>query len=178
MKITRCVVAAIGVCLCLCTIAKGDDDQIPGTGNARRPVVVKRIIVVRTYGDRMILVKPAYPATHAYLPVKRSWYSNTVSQGHRRNVVASDSGDADNPGAKVIKTRHSPDTNQSQLEADKDSKSAGRKPAPDQAESKQTQAKEPEANQSEDAGALDRLAVQAQKEQAVLPAEPGGVGPK
>jgi hypothetical protein len=188
MKITRCVVAAVGVGLCLCTIAKSDDDQISGTANARGPVVIRRIIVVRSHGDRMIYVRPAYPAVHASLPVNRSWYATTAAQGHRHSVEASDSADANNHAVKTVKTRHSVDTNQSRQEADSDNRLAERKPEAKAAEAKQTQIKQPEANQpetrqveanqSEDAGALDRLTVQAQKEQAVLPAEPGGIQPK
>jgi len=74
-----------------------------------------------------------------------------------------------------VKTVHSVDTNQSKQEADKDNKSADRKPEAKQAEAKKPEAKQAEANQSEDAGALDRLTVQAQKEEAIQPAEPGGV---
>lgn len=180
MKIARCVLAGIGVGLCLCTIAKGDDDQISNTGNVRGPVIIKRIIVVRSHGNRMIYVRPAYPPVHASLPVNRSWYSARAAQGHRHSVEASDSADTDNHEAKTVKTGRSVDTNQSQQEADKDNKSGDRKPEAKQAEAKQTEAKQreakkAEANQSEDAGALDRLTVEAQREQAILPAEPGGI---
>jgi len=183
MKIARWVVAGIGVGLCLCTIAKGDDDQISNTGNERGPVVIKRIIVVRSHGDRMIYVRPVYPPVHASLPVNRSSYSATAAQGRRHRLETSDSADTDNHRAKTVKTGHSVDTNQSQREADKDNKSADRKLEAKPAEAKQTGEKRPEAqqaeaNQSEDADALDRLTVQAQKEQAILPAEPGGIQPK
>jgi flagellar biosynthesis GTPase FlhF len=183
MKIARFVVAGIGVGLCLCTIAKGDDAQISNTGTVRGPVVIKRIIVVRSHGDRMIYVRPAYAPVHASLAVNRSWHSSTAVQGHRHSVETSDSADTDNHGVKTVKPGHSVDTNQSRQEADKDNKSADRKPEAKQAEAKQPEAKQPEAkkaaaNQSEDVGALDRLTVQAQKEQAILPPEPGGVEPK
>ncbi|MBV8097915.1 MAG: hypothetical protein JOZ31_02035 [Verrucomicrobia bacterium] len=175
MKIARCVIAGIGVGLCLCTIAKGDDDQFSNTGTVRGPVVIKRIIVVRSHGARMIYVRPAYPPVHASLPVNRSRYSATGAQGHRHNVEINDSTDTDNHGSKTVKSEHSVDTNQSKQEADKDNKSADRKSEAKQAEAKKPETKQAEANQSEDAGALDRLAVQAQKEEAVQPAEPGGI---
>jgi len=175
MKIARCVIAGIGVGLWLCTIAKGDDDQISNTGTVRGPVVIKRIIVVRSHGARMIYVRPAYPPVHGSLPVNRSRYSATGAQGHRHSVEIADSADTDNHGLKTVKAGHSVDTNQSKQEADKDNKSADRKPEAKQAEAKKPEAKQAEANQSEDAGALDRLTVQAQKEEAIQPAEPGGI---
>ena len=178
MKIARCVVAGIGVGLCFCTIAKADDDQISNLGTVRGPVVIKRIIVVRTHGGRMVYVRPAYSPIHSSVPVNRSSYSATAAQGHRQSVELSDSGDTDDHGAKTVKTGHRVDTNQAAQQADKDSKSADRKPEVKQAEAKQPEAKHLEANQSEDASALDRLTVQAQKEQAILPAEPGGIEPK
>jgi hypothetical protein len=182
MKIARCVVAGIGFGLCLCTAAKGDDDQISNTGTVRGPVVIKRIIVVRSHGDRIIYVRRAYPPLHAFLPVNQSRNSATAAQAHRHSAEIFDSGDTDN-GVTTVKTGHNVDTNQSQQEADKDNKSADRKTEIKQAEAKQPEAKKPalkqaEANQSEDAGALGRLTVQAQKEQAILPAEPGGIEPK
>ena len=183
MKIARCVIAGIGIGLCLCTIAKGDDDQISNTETVRGPVVIKRIIVVRSHGARMIYVRPAYPPVHASLPVNRSRYSATGAQGHRHNVEINDSTDTDNHGSKTVKTGHSADTNQPQQEADKDNKSADRKPEAKQAEANHPEAKKPEAkqaeaNQTQDAGALDRLTVQAQKEEAIQLAEPGGIQPQ
>ena len=183
MKIARCVVAGIGVGLCLCTIAKGDDDKISNPGTVRGPVVIKRIIVVRSHGDRMIYVRPASPPVHASLPVNRSRYRAAAAQGRRHSVETSDSADTDNHGLKTVKTGHSADTNQPQQEADKDNKPADRKAEAKQAEANHPEAKKPEAkqaeaNQTQDAGALDRLTVQAQKEEAIQLAEPGGIQPR
>jgi hypothetical protein len=167
MKIARCLIAAAGVGLCLCATARADGDQIPNTGTVAGPAVVKRVIVLRSRGDRVIYVRPAYPI-HAVLPANRSWYSATAAQRRRRSLQTSGSADNYNHVAKTLKTGHSVDTDQSDEQADKDSKSADRKPG----------AKQPEANQSEDAGGLDRLTVQAQKEEAIRPAEPGGIEPR
>jgi hypothetical protein len=172
MKIARSLIAGAGIGLCLCAIAKADDDQIPNRRIVARPMVVKRIIVVRSGGGRVIYVRPAYPAYSA-LSANRSRYSATGSQNHSRNPETSGSVDNANRVAKTLKTGHEADTNQSEQQADKDNKSVDRKP-----EAKQPEAKQREANQSEDDGALDRLTVQAQKEQAILPAEPGGIEPK
>jgi hypothetical protein len=172
MKIARSLIAGAGIGLCLCAIAKADDDQIPNSRIVARPVLVKRIIVVRNAGGRVIYVRPAYPAYSA-LPVNRSRYSATASKSHWRSPEASGSADNSNHVAKTLKIGHEVDKNQSEQRADKDDKSVDRKP-----ETKQPEAQQREANQSDDAGALDRLTVQAQKEQAILPAEPGGIEPK
>jgi hypothetical protein len=167
MKIARCLIVGAGVGLCLCAIAKADDDQISNTGTVAGPIVVKRVIVVRSGGDRVIYVRPAY-ALHAALPANRSWYSAAAAQGHRRSLETSGSADNYNQVAKTLKTGHIVDTNQSEQRADKDNKWADRKP----------EAKQRETNQSEDAGGLDRLTVQAQKEETIRPAEPGGIEPR
>ena len=167
MKSARCLIAAAGVGVCLCAIASADDDQIPNTGTVAGPTVVKRVIIVRSRGDRVIYVRPAYQI-HSVLPANRSWYSATAAQRRRRNPETSGSADNYNHVAKTLKTGHSVDTDQSDDQAGKDNKSADRKPG----------AKQPEANQSEDAGGLDRLTVQAQKEEAIRPAEPGGIEPR
>ncbi|HTD16622.1 MAG TPA: hypothetical protein VK673_15670 [Chthoniobacterales bacterium] len=172
MKIARFLIAGAGVGLCLCAIVKADDDQIPSARNVSGPVVVKRVIVVRSGGDRVIYFKPAYPL-HSVLPANRSRYAAAASQSHWRGLQTSGSGANYNHVAKALKSGHGVDTNQSEQQADKDNKSAERKP-----EAKQPDAKQREANQSEDAGAWDRLTVQAQKEQAILSAEPGGIEPK
>lgn len=172
MKIARSLIAGAGIGLCLCAIAKADDDQIPSHRIVARPVVVKRIIVVRSGGGRVIYVRPVYPAYSARF-ANRSRYSVTANQSHARNLETPSSADDPNHVAKTLKTGHEADTNQSEQQADKDNKSVDRKP-----EAKQPEAKPREANQSEDDGALDRLTVQAQKEQAILPAEPGGIEPK
>jgi hypothetical protein len=120
----------------------------------------------------VIYVRPAYPRRYVF-PANRSRYSATVSQSHWRSLETSGSADNYNHVAKTLKLGHSIDANQSEQQADKANKSADRKP-----EANQPEAKQREANQSEDTGALDRLTVQVQKEQAILSAEPGGIGPK
>jgi hypothetical protein len=172
MKIARSLIAGAGFGLCLCAIAKADDDQIPSIRNVAGPLVVKRIIVVRSGGDRVIYVRSTDPL-HSVLPVNRSRYSATAVHSHWRDLEPPGFADNYNQVAKTLKAGRSVDTNQSEQQADKDNKSAARKP-----EAKQPEAKLHEANQSDDAGALDRLTVQAQKEQAILPAEPGGIEPK
>jgi hypothetical protein len=163
MKKTRCLIAGVGVGLCLCAIANGDDDQIPKVRNAARPVVVKRVVVVADPGDRVIYVRQAYPV-HSTVPVNRSRYSIRATPAQRR-VEASPSPihESDNHVGKTIKTNNGSETTQSEQQADKDNKSADRK----------TEAKQPE-----DASALDRLTVQAQKEEAIRLAEPGGIQPR
>jgi hypothetical protein len=172
MKIARSLIAGAGVALCLCAIAKADDDQIPNVRNVAGPIVVKRIIVVRSGGDRVIYVRPSYQL-HSVLPVNRSRYSATAVQSHWRGFETSGSADNYNHVIKTLKAGRSIDTNQSEQQANKDNKSAARKP-----EAKQPDAKPREANQSDDDGALDRLTVQAQREQAILPPEPIGIEPK
>ena len=172
MKIAPSLIAGAGVGLCLCAFAKADDDQIPATRNVAGPVVVKRVIVVRSGGNRVIYVRPAYPL-HSALPVNRSRYSARAVRSHWRSLETSGSADNSNQVTRTLKAGRSVDTNHSEQQADKDNKSADRRPQANQPEANQR-----EANQSEDAGALDRLTVQAQKEQAILPAEPGGIGPK
>jgi hypothetical protein len=171
MKIARSLIAGAGVGLCLCAFAKADDDQIPATRNVAGPVVVKRVIVVRSGGNRVIYVRPAYPL-HSALPVNRSRYSATAVQSHWRSLETSDSADNSKHVTRTLKAGRSVDANHSEQQADKDNKSADPRPQAN------PEAKQREANQSEDAGALDRLTVQAKKEQAILPAEPGGIGPK
>ena len=190
MKIARSLIVGVGVGLCLCAIAKADDDQIPNVRNVTRPIVVRRIIVVRRSGDRVIYVRQAFPSRSA-LPANRSRYSVTGVQSHWRSLETSSSKDTYNHVARTPKTGHSLDTSQSEQQAEednKDNKLADRKPEAKQPDTKQQDAKEQdvkeqdakqrEANESEDAGGLDRLTVQAQKEQAIQPSEPGGIQPK
>ena len=170
MKIARCLIAGAGVALCFCAIAKADDDRIPNTGTAAGPIVVKRVIVVRGGGDRVIYVRPAY-TLHSIVPANRSWYSATAAQSHRRSLETS--GYNYNQVAKTLKTGHSVDINQSERQADKANKWTDHKP-----ETKQPEAKQRETNQSEDAGGLDRLTAQAQKEETIRLAEPNGIEPR
>lgn len=176
MKIVRSLIAGVGVGLCLCAIARADDDQIANARNSGGPVAVKRVIVVRSRGGRVIFVRPGYQL-HSALSTNRSWYSSTAGQSHSRSLETSGSADNYNHVAKTPKAEHGVDTNQSGREAGKDNKSADRKPAAKASEAKQLDALD-QTNQSEDAGALDRLTVQAQKEEANPAAEPGGIEPR
>ena len=175
MKIVRSLIAGAGVGLCLCATARADDDQIPNARNSAGPVAVKRVIVVRSRGGQVIFVRPGY-RPHTAL-ANRSWYSSTAGQSHSRSLETSGSADNYNHVAKTLKAGHDVDTNQSARQADKDNKSADRKPAAKAPEAKQLDAQH-QTNQSEDAGALDRLTVQAQKEEANPAAEPGGIEPR
>jgi hypothetical protein len=177
MKIARSLIAGAGVGLCLCAIAKADDDQIPSARNVSGPVVVKRVIVVRSGGDRVIYVRPAYPL-HSVLPANQSRSSATAVQSHWRSLETSGSADNYHHVAKTLKTGQRIDTNQSEQQANKDNKSVDRKPEAKQPEAKKPEAKQRETNESEDAGGLDRLTVQAQKEEAIQPAEPSGIEPR
>ena len=80
--------------------------------------------------------------------------------------------------AKTLKTGLGVDTNPSERQANKDNQSADDKTAAKQPEAKQGDKIQHQTNQSEDAGGWDRLTVQAQKEEAVLLPEPGGIEPR
>ena len=177
MKIVRSLIAGAGVGLCLCVIARADDDQIPNARNSAGPVAVKRVIVFRSRGGQVIYVRPAYQL-HSTLPANRSWYSSTAGQSHRRSLETSGSADNYNHVAKTLKTGHGVDANQSEHQANKDDKSADHKTVAKQPEAKQGDKTQHQTNQPEDAGGWDRLTVQAQKEEAALTAEPGGIEPK
>lgn len=178
MKIVRSLIAGAGVGLCLCAIARADDDQIPNARNSAGPVAVKRVIVVRNLGGQVIYVGPSY-RLHSTLPANRSWYSSTAGQSHWRSLETSSSADNYTHVAKTLKTGHGVDTNQSERrQANKDDKSADHKTAAKQPEVKQGDKGQHQTNQSEDAGGWDRLTVQAQKEEAVLPPGPGGIEPR
>ena len=158
----RCLIAGVGVGLCLCAVANGDDDQIPTLKNTAKPVVVKRVVVVTGPSDRVISVRQAYPV-HSTVPIDRSRDSIQATPAQRRvETSASPIHESGNHIAKTIKTNNGSDTSQSEQQADKDNKSTDRKP---------------EAKQPEDA-ALDRLTAQAQKEEAIRLAEPGGIQPR
>ena len=177
MKIMRSFIAGAGVGLCLCAIVRADDDQIPIARNSAGPVAVKRVIVVRSLGGRVIYVRPAYQL-HSTLPANRSWYSSTARQSHWRRLETSGSADNYNHVAKTLKTGHGVDTNQSERQADKDSKSVDHKTAAKQPEAKEGDKRQHQTNQSEDAGSWDRLTVEAQKEEAVLLPASGGIEPR
>ena len=177
MKIMRSLIAGAGVGLCLCAIVRADDDQIPIARNSAGPVAVKRVIVVRSLGGRVIYVRPAYEL-HSTLPANRSWYSSTARQSHWRSLETSGSADNYNHVAKTLKTGHGVDTNQSERQADKDNKSVDHKTAAKQPEAKEGDKRQHQTNQSEDAGSWDRLTVEAQKEEAVLLPASGGIEPR
>jgi hypothetical protein len=163
MKKTRCLIAGVGVGLCLCAIANGDDVQIPNVRNAARQVVVKRVVVVADPGGRVIYVRQAYPV-HSVVPVNRSRYPIQATPAQRRvETSPSPIHESDNHVAKTIKTNNGGETSQPEPQADKDNRSTDRKP---------------EAKPLEDASGLDRLTVQAQKEEAIRLAEPGGIEPR
>ena len=177
MKIVRSLIAGAGVGLCLCAIARADDDQIPIARNSTGLVAVRRVIVVRSLGGQVIYVRPAY-RLHSTLPANRSWYSSTARQSHWRSLETSGSADNYNHVAKTLKTGQGVDTNQSERQADKDNKSVDHKTAAKQLEAKEGDKRQHQTNQSEDVSSWDRLTVQAQKQEAVLLPEPGGIEPK
>ena len=168
MKNARHFLAGAVAGLCLCALAKADDDEFPFR-TAARLVVVKRVIVVSSHQARVIYVRPSYHV-RSIVPVNRSEYLNSANETHKRvgEMSASTVHDSNNHVVKAAKTSRDGDTNQSAQQADKDIKSPDRKP----------EVKPQEANEPEDAGALDRLTVQAQKEEAVRLAEPGGIEPR
>jgi hypothetical protein len=162
MKKARYFIAGVGVGLCLCAIANADDDQVPIVTKAVKPVVVKRVIVVTAPSDRVISVRQAYPVL-SLVPISRSTYPSQATPAQRRvETSASPIHQSDNHLAKTIRTDNASDTSRSEQPANKDNKSTDRKP---------------EAKQPEDA-ALDRLTAQAQKEEAIRLAEPGGIQPR
>ena len=161
MKNVRLLVAGLGVGLCLCAIAKADDDEIQ---TMAKPVVVKRIILFTGHPDRVIYVRPAFPAqsvvpvtrstslTSSMTPTKTRWHgSETPGVNRESSTVA----------AKTTRSSQG-ETNQAEQKADKNNK-------PVDTDHK-TDAKQPE-----DDDALDHLTAQAQKEQELGLAEPGGI---
>jgi hypothetical protein len=177
MKIVWSLVAGVGVGLGLCAMARADNDQIPSARISAGPVAIRRVILIRSRGGQVIYVRPGYQL-HSTLPVNGSSYSSTAGQSHWRSLETASSTDNHNHVAKTLKTVHGVDTNQAEHQADKDNKSADRKPAAKQPEAKQADKKQHETNQAQDSGSWDRLTVQAQKEEAVQPAEPGGIQPR
>jgi hypothetical protein len=158
MKNARFLMAGVGVGLCLCALARADDDEIR---TVVRPVVVKRLIVFTGHQDRVICVRPAYPV-QTVVPVNRP-YSGMERKGHRHSSEdpAVVDRDTSNSGAKTSKTSRG-DVTQSDQKADKDNRPVDTD-------------RKTEAKQSEDDDALDLLAAQAQREQELRLAEPGGI---
>jgi hypothetical protein len=161
MKNVRLLVAGLGVGFCLCAIAKADDDEIQ---TMARPVVVKRVILFTGHPDRVIYVRPAFPV-HSVVPVTRSTsptssMTPTRTRRHGSETPAVNR-DSSTSVAKTTRSNHG-ETNQAEQKADKDSHPVD----PD----RKTDAKQPE-----DDDALDQLTAQAQKEQELRLAEPGGI---
>jgi hypothetical protein len=161
MKNVRLLVAGLGVGLCLCAVAKADDDEIQ---TMARPIVVKRVILFTGHPDRVICVRPAFPVS-SVVPVTRSTspaWSITPTKSRRHGSETSGvNHDSSTAGAKTTKTNRG-ETNQAEQKADKDSRPAGT--------DRKTDAKQPEEDD-----ALDHLTAQAQKEQELKLAEPGGI---
>ena len=194
MQNARLFTAGAVLGLCLCAMAKADEDEFQFR-TAAKPVVVRRVIVVSGHRTRVIYVRPAY-RVHSVVPVNRSEYLNSENETHNRDVEMSDSNvrDSDNHVFRATKTGREGDTNQSeQAQVDNNSRPVAHKSAVTQPEAEQPAAKQPVAKPSqakrseakqqkpegaEDDGALDRLTVQAQKEQAIHLAEPGGIEPR
>ncbi|MBV9873418.1 MAG: hypothetical protein JO025_01705 [Verrucomicrobia bacterium] len=126
---------------------------------------------------QVIYVRPAYQL-HSTLPANRSWYSSTAGPSHRRSLEMSGSADNYDHDAKTPKTGHSVGTNQLEHQANKDDKSTDHKTVARPAEAKQGDKTEHQTDQPANAGSWDRLTVQAQKEEAALTAEPGGIESK
>jgi hypothetical protein len=161
MKNARFIAAGVGVGLCLCALARADDDEIR---TVVRPVLVKRLIVFTGHQDRVIYVRPAYPV-QSVAPVNRP-YSVVERKTHQHS--SEDPAVVDrNTSTNVAKTSKTSrgDVNQSDQKAGKDN-------SPVDTDRKT------EAKQSEDDDALDHLTAQAQREQELWLAEPGGIQPR
>src|SRR5258707_2650029 len=161
MKNARFLMAGVGVGLCLCALARADDDEI-------RTVVsrfgVNRLSVFTGHQDRVIYVRPAYPV-QTVVPVNQP-YSVVERKTHRHSSEdpAVVDRDTSNNVAKTLKTSRG-DVNQSDQKADKDNRPVDTE-------------RKTEGKQSEDDDALDHLTAQAQKEQELRLAEPGGIPPR
>ncbi len=161
MKNARFLIAGVGVGLRLCALARADDDEIR---TVVRPVVVKQLIVFTGHQDRVIYVRPAYPA-QTVLPVNRP-YSVMERKTHRHSSEdpAVVDRDTSNSVEKTSKTSRG-DVNQLDQKTDKDNRPVDTD-------------RKTEAKQSENDDALDHLTAQAQKEQELRLAEPGGILPR
>jgi len=158
MKNVRLLIAGLGVGLCLCALARADDDEIR---TLVRPVVVKRLIVFTGHHDRVIYVRPAYPV-QTVVPVNRPYsVMERKTQRHSSEDPIVVDRNTSNNVVKKSKTSRG-DADQSDQKADKDNRSAD----PD---------RKTDAKQAQDDDALDQLTAQAQKEQELRLAEPGGI---
>lgn len=161
MKNLRVLLTGLGVGLCLCALAKADDDEIR---TAVRPVVVKRLIVFTGHQDRVIYVRQAYPV-QSVVPANRPyWVMVKKTRRHSSESPAVVNQGTSNNVAKTTKTSHG-DSNQPAQKADKDNQPIDTD-------------RKTDAKQSEDDEALDHLTVQAQREQELRLAEPGGIEPR
>jgi hypothetical protein len=150
MKKARLLVTGLSVGLCLGAIAKADDDQVPTVPTVATRVIVKRVIVVRGREDRVIYVRSAN-GLHSITPANRSFHSTIAPQNRRRDPEASTIRDGENRVAQTTNSGRSGDKKQPDQQDAKDTKSVDR---------------EADVKQPDGTGALDRLTVQAQKEQA------------
>ena len=158
MKNVRLLIAGLGVGLCLCALARADDDEIR---TVVRPVVVKRLIVFTGHHDRVIYVRPAYPV-QTVVPVNRPYsVMERKTQRHSSEDPTVVDRDTSNNVVKKSKTSRG-DADQSDQKADKDNRPADT--------DRKTDAKQPP-----DDDALDQLTAQAQKEQELRLPEPGGI---
>jgi len=158
MKNVRSLVAGLGVGLCLCALARADDDEIR---TVVRPVVIKRLIVFTGHHDRVIHVRPAYPV-QTVVPVNRPYsVMERNTQRHSSEDPTVVDRDTSNNVAKKSKTSRD-DVDQSDQKPDKDNRPVNTD-------------RKTEAKQSGDDDALDHLTAQAQKEQELKLAEPGGI---
>jgi hypothetical protein len=158
MKNVRLLVAGLGVGLCLCALARADNDEIR---TVVRPVVVKRLIVFTGHHDRVIYVRPAYPV-QTVVPVNRPYsVMERKTQRHSSEDPTVVDRDTSNKVVKKSKTSRG-DADQSDQKADKDNSPADT--------DRKIHAKQPQ-----DDDALDQLTAQAQKEQELRLAEPGGI---
>ena len=159
MKNARFLLATVGVGLCLCAIAKADDDEIQ---TVVRPVVVKRLIIFTGHRDRVIYVRPAYPV-QSVVPINRPY--SVVAKKTRRHSSESPAAidqETSNNVAQTSKTSHGDSNQAEQQKADKDNKPVDTD-------------RKADAKHSEDDDALDQLTAQAQREQELRLAGPGGV---
>jgi hypothetical protein len=163
MKKVRLLITGVGVGLCLCAIAKADDDQVPAISKPATRVIVRRVIVVSGQGDRVIYVRPAY-SLHSTVRPDRAFHTLTTQQNRRRDTETATIRDGQNHTAQMTETGRNGGKKQVDQRNPNDAKSGDHETGLKQ----ETGVKQPENN----SGALDRLTVQAQKEQATRLAEP------
>ena len=165
MRRMRFLVAGVGIGLCLVTMAKADDDDIPNLKTVVKPVTVKHVIVFTGSRDRVVYVRPAYPVQSvrsknlAPSPVE----AKKTHQNSSANYAAADR-QTSNHVSRVAKPGHV-DVSQAEQKSDRETKPAD--------VDHKIHAKQP---QNDDAP--DELTAQAQREQELRLAEPGGIPQK